>query len=85
MASIHIVGGISRRGAKILMIFSGYQNAAGFQDLVYDFIISFVNEVYHNYHRLHYDNASFHGCPSSESWLREIILITLKHRLKVQI
>ena len=65
------MGGISRRGATKLMIFCGYQNAAGFQDLGDDFIIPFVNEVYPDYQRLHYDNASFHGFSSSESWLQE--------------
>ena len=33
VASIHVVGGISRRGSTNIMIFSGYQNASGCQDL----------------------------------------------------
>ena len=32
MASIHVLRGSSRRGATKLVIFSGYQNAAGFQE-----------------------------------------------------
>ena len=68
-ASIHVIGGISRLGRTKLMIYSGKTNTPGFQELAAEFIIPFVNEAYPDYHRLHFDNASFHT--KSLSWFNQ--------------
>ena len=68
-ASVHVIGGISRRGATKLIIFSGKLNTAGFKLLAGKFIIPFVNENYSEYHRLHLDNAAFHT--KSAEWLND--------------
>ena len=69
-ASVHVLGGISRRGATQLMIFTSHFNARGFQYLGNSFIVPFVNQVFPEYHRLHLDNASFHCCATSVEWLQ---------------
>lgn len=68
-ASIHVIGGISRRGRTKLIIFSGNTNTAGFKEVASQFISPFVAEKYSTYHRLHLDNASFHT--NSSQWLAQ--------------
>lgn len=68
-ASVNILGGISRRGATKLMIFTGHLNAPGFRYLEDLFIVPFVTEVYPDYHRLHLDNASYHVTDTTVEWL----------------
>jgi len=68
-ASVHVIGGISRRGATKLMIFSRRLNTAGFKSLAEKCIIPFVNLKYSEYHGLHLDNAPFHI--KSAEWLND--------------
>ena len=68
-ASIHLIGGISRRGKTKLMIFSGMLNAPGFLELADEFMVPFVREVYPEHHSIHMDNNSFHFCAETyELW-----------------
>jgi hypothetical protein len=73
-ASVHVLGGISRRGATSWEIFSGRLNARGFTSLLGDFLVPFVRRIYPDSHRLHMDNAPSH---SSVQRFFKFILIKL--------
>ena len=51
-ASVHIIGGISRRESSRLVIFTGNLNINGFKDLCGQFLFSFIEETF----------PDFHGC-----------------------
>ncbi len=58
--TVHIIGGISRRGPAKLMIFTGNLNANGVMLLFDEFLVPFVNRYYPHYHQIHMDNAPTH-------------------------
>ena len=68
-ASVHIIGGISRRGATKLIVFTGKNDSDAFQDLAGDFLIPFIIETYPDHHRIQMDNAKFHTSIETVDWL----------------
>jgi transposase len=68
-ASVHVLGGISRRGATSLEIFSSRLNGRGFTSLLGDFLVPFVRRVYPDSHRLHMDNAPSHSSVHTSGFL----------------
>jgi hypothetical protein len=75
-ASVHIIGGISRRGPTKLMIFTGNLNANGVMLLFDEFLVPFINRYYPHYHQIHMDNAPTHTAHATSLY---IILNNLNH------
>ena len=58
--AVHVIGGISRRGATKLIIFNGNMNARGFAHLADDFLVPFIRRTFPISHTLHMDNSPVH-------------------------
>ena len=67
--SCHVIGGISRRGATELIIFSGRLDANDFTFLLNSFLRPFVENNYPDYHILHMDNAPSHTAIRTRAYL----------------
>ncbi len=74
--TVHIIGGISRRGPTKLMIFTGNLNANGVMLLFDEFLVPFINRYYPHYHQIHMDNAPTHTAHATSLY---IILNNLNH------
>ena len=74
VASVHVLGGISRKGATQLVIFEGRLDSKKFQRLSRQFLIPFIQLNYPNHHRLHMDNAPAHTSTSTRNFLSHNII-----------
>ncbi len=68
--SVHVIGGISRRGATRIAVFKQKCNSLNFQELLRFFLIPFINRYYPDYHRVYMDNAPCHTSQSSRTFIR---------------
>jgi hypothetical protein len=59
-ASVHVIGGISRKGRTELIIFTGTMDSNGFADCCSQFLIPFIQRYYPVYHQVYLDNAGYH-------------------------
>ena len=67
--SLHIIGGISRKGRTQLVIFEGMLNAKKFQRISRMFLIPFIERNSPDHHRLHMDNAPCHTAATTQRFL----------------
>ena len=84
-AQINIIGGISRKGATKLVIYSGNTCADGFKILAREFLLRFIDIYYPRHHRLHMDNAPFHVSTKNLRWMTANRLNHFKRLRRVQI
>lgn len=66
---VHVIAGISRRGATQVIIFEGHLDARAFCDILNIFLIPFIHQNYPNFHRLHTDNAPCHSSVRTRAFL----------------
>ena len=66
---INVIGGISRRGPTHLVVFEGAVNTNSFQELLDDFLIPFIQNIYPDYHALNMDNARYHTADLTRQYL----------------
>ena len=57
---VHVWGGISKRGATNIIIFTGIMDAVKLKKVLETGLLPFVNEVYPDGHRLYQDNDPKH-------------------------
>ena len=57
---VHIWGGISKRGATKLVIFSGIMNATRYTDILCESLLPFISTVYPDCHKFQQDNDPKH-------------------------
>lgn len=57
---VHVLAGISRRGATSIIIFEGIMDSKGFKRLIRRSIIPFVRDQFPDGHRLYMDNDPKH-------------------------
>ena len=69
--SLHVLGGISRRGRTDLMIFTGKLNAIGFIAHCNEFLLPFIVEHYVDGHSVHMDNAPWHTSNDTIAYIEE--------------
>lgn len=67
-ASVHIIGGISRRGRTQLLIFHGNLNSNGLQYLSNQFLLPFIQRTYPTHHCLYIDGAGHHTSNSTKTY-----------------
>ena len=70
-ASVHILGGISRKGPTSLVIFQGTLDSKKFQRLAHQFLVPFIRSNYPEHHRLHMDNAPAHTAIKTRVFINE--------------
>ena len=57
---VHVLGGICKRGATNIIIFTGIMDAVKLKKVLETGLLPFVNKVYLNGHRLYQDNDLKH-------------------------
>ena len=67
--SVHVIGGISRRGPTSLIVFEGNMDSLAFQNLCTRFLLPFIARTYPDGHYLHMDNAPSHRSASTTNFL----------------
>ena len=67
---VHVWAGISCRGATNICIFTGTLEADGFCQILNDFLIPFVRDVYPDHHRLMMDNDPKHTSIKAKAFLQ---------------
>ena len=68
---MHVIAGISRRGATPLIVFEGHMDSLGFQNLCDQFLLPFIRDQYPERHYLYMDNAPSHSIASPLNHLRK--------------
>lgn len=66
---VHAWAGISRRGATRICIFNGIMDSDGFQEILSEFFLPFVNERFPHGHRLMMDNDPKHTSKSTKKFM----------------
>ena len=70
-ASVHILGGISRKGATSLVIFQGTLDSKKFEKLQLQLLVPFIRSSYPEHRRLHMDNAPVHTTIKTRIFIHE--------------
>lgn len=68
---IHLWGGISKRGATNIVMFTGIMNAERLQTVLQARLLPFIREVYPDGHRLQQDNDPKHSSALIEDFFEE--------------